>query len=77
MQPHTHKVAFHITIWAPTFQGAINTAIACFGKGKKKEKEQEDEVPAQLGIPLEVFGVAGAAGTTDIVSNLLLFYCYT
>ncbi|KAK8060810.1 hypothetical protein PG996_010740 [Apiospora saccharicola] len=63
-------MVFPITIWAPTFQGAIDAIIACFGKEKKKKeeeeekKQQEDEGPAQQGIPLEVFGVAEAAGTT-------------
>ncbi|KAK7926640.1 hypothetical protein PG985_003638 [Apiospora marii] len=63
-------MAFPITIWAPPFKGAIDAIIACFGKQKKKEKkEEEDEGPAQPGIPLEVFGVAGAAGTTNISAS--------
>ncbi|KAK8128934.1 hypothetical protein PG984_010042 [Apiospora sp. TS-2023a] len=75
-------MVFPITIWAPTFQGVIDAIIACFGKEKKKkeekkkqkeekkkQKEQEDEGPAQQGIPLEVFGVAEAAGTTTISAS--------
>ncbi|KAK8081057.1 hypothetical protein PG997_008875 [Apiospora hydei] len=52
-------MAFPITI---SLQRAVEAITSCFGKEKKKDEEG----PAQLGIPLEVFD--GAAGATTTIS---------
>ncbi|KAK8052350.1 hypothetical protein PG993_003735 [Apiospora rasikravindrae] len=54
-------MAFPITI---SLQGAIDAITSCFGKREKKK----DEGPAQLGIPLESFGVVGTT-TTSATAN--------